>query len=471
MTIKPAPLGTDQAGTFDHKKVPRAYIRPSQSLQLLSRQEVDMLMESTKSTYQLFRRCVLAILSANAYSDDAQALLNGFADFKIRLEVQSRGIRLDLYNAPANAFVDGVMIRALRYQVFAALRDIVYAKNLFLQKLSQELVSEQITDLVFSVLRNANIVRSGLRPNLVVCWGGHSISREEYDYTKEVGYQLGLRGLNIATGSGPGAMKGPMKGAAVGHSKQQIDNGRYIGVTEPGIIAAESPNMLVNELVILPDIEKRLEAFVRMAHVLVVFPGGAGTAEEILYVLSLKMQQENKDILLPLYFVADKNNIAYFEMLDNFLVNCLGEEVRQYYQIHIGDPAILAKRIKKDMFKVKSQRRDKADSYSFNWQLHIPDELQCAFEPDHESMSALSLHKNMPKADLARSLRSAFSGIVAGNVKPQGVEAIELHGPFHLHADTSIAEELNAVLESFVNQGRMSLSQQTYKPCFVVNSE
>ena len=37
-----------------------------------------------------------------------------------------------------------------------------------------------------------------------------------------------------------------------------------MGLTEPGIITAEAPNPIVNELVILPDIEKRLEAFVRV---------------------------------------------------------------------------------------------------------------------------------------------------------------------------------------------------------------
>ncbi|HCI10222.1 MAG TPA: LOG family protein, partial [Alcanivorax sp.] len=66
-------------------------------------------------------------------------------------------------------------------------------------------------------------------PNLVVCWGGHSISREEYDYAKSVGYQLGLRELDICTGCGPGAMKGPMKGAHVAHAKQRRRQGRYLG--------------------------------------------------------------------------------------------------------------------------------------------------------------------------------------------------------------------------------------------------
>ena len=37
-------------------------------------------------------------------------------------------------------------------------------------------------------------------------------------------------------------------------------------MTEPSIIAAEPPNPLVNELIIMPDIEKRLESFVRIGH-------------------------------------------------------------------------------------------------------------------------------------------------------------------------------------------------------------
>ena len=50
----------------------------------------------------------------------------------------------------------------------------------------------------------------------------------------------------------------------IGHAKQRIYNGQYLGITEPGIIASESPNPIVNDLVIMPDIEKRLEAFVRI---------------------------------------------------------------------------------------------------------------------------------------------------------------------------------------------------------------
>lgn len=86
---------------------------------------------------------------------------------------------------------------------------------------------------------------------------------------------------------------------------------RYIGITEPGIIAAEAPNPIVNELVILPDIEKRLEAFVRLAHCIIVFPGGAGTAEELIYILSILLHEKNEDQSFGLVLAAREEKTAF----------------------------------------------------------------------------------------------------------------------------------------------------------------
>ena len=110
-------------------------------------------------------------------------------------------------------------------------------------------------------------------------------------------------------------MKGPMKGATIGHAKQRIGTGRYIGLTEPGIIAAEPPNAIVNQLVIMPDIEKRLEAFVRLAHGVVVFPGGAGTAEEILYILGILLDPRNAEQVLPLVLTGPAESASYFDQM------------------------------------------------------------------------------------------------------------------------------------------------------------
>src|SRR6202000_1478179 len=102
-------------------------------------------------------------------------------------------------------------------------------------------------------------------------------------------------------------------------SKQRIHDGRYLGITEPGIIAAESPNPIVNDLVIMPDIEKRLEAFVRLGHGIVVFPGGAGTAEEILYILGILLHPDTADLPFPLIFTGPASASAYFEQIDQFI--------------------------------------------------------------------------------------------------------------------------------------------------------
>ncbi len=169
-------------------------------------------------------------------------------------------------------------------------------------------------------------------PNMVVCWGGHSISREEYDYSKTVGYEIGLRDMDICTGCGPGAMKGPMKGATIGHAKQRIPTGRYLGITEPGIIAAEAPNPIVNDLVIMPDIEKRLEAFVRIGHGIVVFPGGAGTAEEILYILGILLHPDNAELPFPLIFTGPASAADYFRQIDHFIGVTLGPEAQKLYR-------------------------------------------------------------------------------------------------------------------------------------------
>jgi predicted Rossmann-fold nucleotide-binding protein len=303
------------------------------------------------------------------------------------------------------------------------------------------------------------------RPDLVVCWGGHSIPREEYDYTKKVGYELGLRGFSVCTGCGPGAMKGPMKGATIGHSKQRIRDGRYIGVTEPGIIAAEPPNPIVNQLVIMPDIEKRLEAFVRLCHGIIVFPGGAGTAEEILYLLGILLDPSNAAQQLPLVFTGPRESAGYFRQLDRFIELTLGPEAQKRYRIIVDDPAEVARELQRGFDLVRRSRRRAGDAYNFNWLLKIPPAFQQPFEVTHDSMAGLALSMDQPVHERAANLRRAFSGIVAGNVKEQGIRLIEERGPFEIHADPQIARPLDELLRAFVAQRRMKLVGE-YRPSY-----
>ncbi|WIX34601.1 nucleotide 5'-monophosphate nucleosidase PpnN [Salinicola sp. JS01] len=445
-------------------------VSPEGSLEVLSQSEVNRLRDTSGSgLHDLLRRCALAILNCDTPTDDGLAVMQAYHDFDIEVLQQDRGIRLKLSNAPACAFVDGRMIRGIREQLSSVLRDIVYVYNEIQNNPRFDLdTNEGATNAVFHILRNASALRTAHEPSMVVCWGGHSISREEYDYTKAVGYHLGLRELDICTGCGPGAMKGPMKGANLAHAKQRRRGGRYLGISEPGIIAAESPNPIVNELVIMPDIEKRLEAFVRVGHGIVVFPGGVGTAEEILYLLGILMHPDNRDIPFPVILTGPASASDYFQRIDEFLCYTLGESVRRHYRIIVDDPVSVAREMRHGIDDVAEFRRNQNDAFYFNWRLNIERGFQQTFEPTHQAMAGLALHRDQPRHELAANLRRAFSGIVAGNVKEPGVRAIAEHGPFRLHAEPELMERLDALLTSFVAQGRMKLPGSEYVPCYTL---
>jgi hypothetical protein len=441
-------------------------INPVGNMNLLSQAEVDKLQKSASSTlYTLYRNCSLAVLNAGSTTDDAEEIYTAYTSFEISVLRRERGVKIDLIHPPLHAFVDDKIIRGIREHLSAVLRDILFLHTRY-KKMPCE--PEAITDATFDILRNANAILPETEPNLITCWGGHSIKQNEYKYSKDVGYQLGLRGFNICTGCGPGAMKGPMKGATIGHAKQRIKAGRYIGLTEPSIIAAEPPNPIVNELVIMPDIEKRLEAFVRMSHGIIIFPGGAGTAEELLYILGIMLNDENAEQQLPIILTGPESAIDYFKEIDAFIGSTLGEKAQSLYTIVVDDAIKVAQLMRTGLDKVLAHRKETGDAYHFNWSLLIAKDFQRPFEPSHENMANLTISPELSTAELAANLRRAFSGIVAGNVKSGGIKAIREFGPFEISGDNKIMALMDKLLASFVAQQRMKLPGSEYIPCYKV---
>ncbi len=442
-------------------------VTPDGALEILSKKEVSHLLDSTDTQlYETFRKCALAVLNCGSSLDNSKAVFEQYENFMLSIRQQERGIKLELTNAPASAFVDGQMIKGIREHLFSALRDIVYTHQQVLESGAFDLsVSSDITDAVFHILRNAAVFIPQRPPDMVVCWGGHAINQPEYEYTKQVGYELGLRGMHICTGCGPGAMKGPMKGATIGHAKQRDYAGRYLGISEPGIIAAEPPNPIVNSLVIMPDIEKRLEAFVRVGHGIVVFPGGVGTFEEILYILGILLHPANSDLPFPLVFTGPKASMGYFQQIDEFLKSTLGTDAERRYRVVVGDPMEAALLMKGGMEQVRRHRQQTHDAFYFNWRLVIDPDFQQPFFPSHENMAQLNLSHKLPAHQLAAQLRRAFSGIVAANVKETGIRAVEKYGPFEIRGDIKILKPLQALLDALVKQKRMKLADH-YEPTY-----
>ena len=447
-----------------------AEVWPEGSLEVLSQFEADQLQSSgSGGLYPLLRRCMLAVLNSDSNTDDARALLRTYRDFEVGFIRQDRGLKVSLKNAPADAFVDGTMIRGTRELLSAVLRDIVFTRNEIIDSGRFDLsTSGGITNAVFHIVRNARLLMLPASVNLAVCWGGHAISREEYDYSKQVGYELGLRGLNVCTGCGPGAMKGPMKGATIGHAKQRIRGSRYVGITEPGIIAAESPNPIVNSLVIMPDMEIRLEAFVRVGHGIIVFPGGVGTAEEILYLLGVLLHPDNKNQPFPMIMTGPASAEPYFRQIDEFVGATLGAEAQRRYQVIIDDPREVARQMKQGLKEVLDFRTRHGDAYYFNWRLTIDGDFQHPFVATHKAMRDLDINEGLPPHKLAANLRRAFSGIVSGNVREDTADIIEREGPFEINGSARIMGLMDELLSGFVAQHRMKISSGDYDPCYVI---
>jgi hypothetical protein len=81
-------------------------------------------------------------------------------------------------------------------------------------------------------------------------------------------------------------------------------------------------------------------------------------------------------------------------------------------------------------------------------------------------MRALDLRREQPAHELAANLRRAFSGIVTGNVKEPGIQAIEREGPYELTGDPTVMGLLDELLAAFVEQRRMRLPGSTYRPVY-----
>ncbi|MFS8609242.1 MAG: DUF3412 domain-containing protein, partial [Gammaproteobacteria bacterium] len=186
-----------------------------------------------------------------------------------------------------------------------------------------------------------------------------------------------------------------------------------------------------------------------------------------LYLLGILLNPANRSIPLPVVFTGPESSRYYFERLHAFIGDTLGAEAQRRYKIILADPEAVAREVAQGLEVVRRARAETDDAYFFNWQLEIGLDFQRPFEATHESMAALELHRDQPVDQLAVNLRRAFSGIVAGNVREAGIRLVEEYGPFELRGDRAIMSALDRLLNDFVAQRRMRLTDPcNYIPCY-----
>ena len=74
------------------------------------------------------------------------------------------------------------------------------------------------------------------------------------------------------------------------------------------------------------------------------------------------------------------------------------------------NPEVVAQTMTTGLIQVRKYRKTHKDAFYYNWLLQIQPEFQQPFDPTHENMAALHLHRDQPKHLLAANLRRARSG-------------------------------------------------------------
>ena len=182
------------------------------------------------------------------------------------------------------------------------------------------------------------------------------------------------------------------------------------------------------------------------------------------------LHPENEKQCLPVILTGPKQSEAYFEELCQFIQMTLGDAALDKFEVIIDDPQLVSQKLKSAMNSVREYRKSQGDAYYFNWTLKIDSDFQQPFYPSHEAMASLDLHLDQPKQQLAANLRRAFSGIVAGNVKEEGLNAIKKDGPYVLSGEPDLMKAMDTLLQAFVEQGRMKLPGSKYIPCYTIKA-
>ena len=114
-----------------------------------------------------------------------------------------------------------------------------------------------------------------------------------YQKAYELGKALSDAGYNVFTGAGPGIMEATSKGAYEGKSKS-------IGLNID-LPREQYTNPYLDEVITFEYFFSRKVMLVKNASACVCFPGGYGTADELMEVLTLLQTQKMKPIPLILY--------------------------------------------------------------------------------------------------------------------------------------------------------------------------
>ena len=166
-------------------------------------------------------------------------------------------------------------------------------------------------DVVESELNEAQTALEKFDNNITI-FGSSRIAQD--DPLAQKAYQLGKSlsdaGFNVLTGAGPGIMQAANHGAFEGKSKS-------IGLNIK-LPKEQSPNLYLDECLLFEHFFTRKVMLIKHADACVFFPGGFGTADELMEILTLVQTRKGKQIKILLFDSAFWTPLMnWFKTLEN----------------------------------------------------------------------------------------------------------------------------------------------------------
>jgi len=391
---------------------------------------------------------VAAVLDVHrTESDDLRGLRDRFSQMSLSVTTNAgREIFLSLGDVPSGVQgVDGDITIGQREFVSTIVRDVALTPNL---KGNGD--AEEVSKFVKRMVEKTGVLDTEPRIRTFV-WGGHSVPQDEYSFARSVGYWDGYLGMEIITGCGQGVMKAPFKGASTGYNKQREVGRQRIGFNEQKLMVAEAPNPVINKLCVFPDIEKRMEAFIRASHRGRVHPGGTGAMEEIMTFLGMKMHPKNEGLYYP-FDLVDRPGGAYVSRLEKFFRVCFGDTLSEYLTVFVSKPEEYAKHVRETNVPLQAKVEQ---GELWNEDLYMPPEIQKPYAVSFEALEKLDLNREREPFDLIVDLRRFFSAMVYLVVKnPQMVQDWKGEKPL-IKGDWELLYAVNDLIDDFNREKRL----------------
>ncbi|MDP4007929.1 MAG: DUF3412 domain-containing protein [Candidatus Peregrinibacteria bacterium] len=396
------------------------------------------------------RNLVAAVIATcDEVDDDIDRLQERLDGMSVEFELNGHGPELVLHHVPEWVFAHNGTSRTTRLL------------SMLMNDIAAPITSG---DFINSRGRERSLHRGARRSGILgfsnahmvtTVFGGHKVPQTEYDFARQIGAIDAQLGGRMVTGSGSGMMEAPFEGAASIYEGQGNHDVPMIGITELAILAAEAPNKFITHLLTLPDIEKRMETFLRVCHRLRVHPGGAGTLEEIMFVLATLLHPKNQGLHFPVDLV-ERVDGQYMPVVENYLQtlsrNAIPNGMMNFHHKtpHDYGEYLLGTNPEID---TTSLWRDSSNMY-------VPHELVEPFEISFEAMEGLNLHrKDQELWQLCAQLSKFFSALVWLTVKkPEVLREWQSQNQVPLvSGDRDLVLATHDLARSFAQQGRMHL--------------